>query len=82
MFCPSCGRENPDNVAFCMFCGKAMTPAATPKDTQTNPTPKRATAPKTKISFTTVKALVTVLLIVSLALVILQLYYPTVLPWN
>jgi uncharacterized membrane protein YvbJ len=80
MFCPSCGRENPENVAFCLFCGKAMTPAATPKperkDTRTNPTPKA------KISFTAVKALVTVLLIVGLALVILQLYYPAVLPWN
>lgn len=31
MFCPNCGKENPDGVAFCAGCGMALgTPAAAP----------------------------------------------------
>ena len=26
--CPSCGRENPDEAAFCMACGARFEPAA------------------------------------------------------
>lgn len=24
-FCPSCGKQNPDGVAFCAYCGQSMT---------------------------------------------------------
>ena len=31
MFCPNCGKENPDGVAFCGGCGMSFgTPAAAP----------------------------------------------------
>lgn len=45
MYCPNCGRENPDGVAFCGGCGKAFgaapQPQAQPVDTQ----PAAAPAP-------------------------------------
>lgn len=31
MYCPNCGTQNPDNVAFCGNCGAALTPAPTPQ---------------------------------------------------
>jgi TM2 domain-containing membrane protein YozV len=30
MFCPKCGKETPDNQAFCASCGAPLTQAATP----------------------------------------------------
>ncbi len=28
MFCPNCGKENPNDVKFCAFCGTPLTPPA------------------------------------------------------
>jgi len=30
MFCPNCGKETPDNQAFCASCGAPLTQEATP----------------------------------------------------
>jgi len=30
MFCPKCGKETPDNQAFCASCGAPLTQAAAP----------------------------------------------------
>jgi TM2 domain-containing membrane protein YozV len=30
MFCPKCGKETPENQAFCASCGAPLTQAATP----------------------------------------------------
>ena len=30
MFCPKCGKETPDDQAFCASCGAPLTQAATP----------------------------------------------------
>jgi hypothetical protein len=46
-----------------------------------NPSPN-ASAPKVRLSFTAVKAIVTFVLIVALVLVVVQMYYPSVFPWN
>jgi hypothetical protein len=51
-------------------------------DVKVNPNPKMSTAPKSRISFRALKAVVTVLLIVGLIIIILQIYYPGVFPWN
>ncbi len=45
------------------------------------PSPK-ASASKVRVSFAAIKATITVLLIVGLILVVVQLYYPGVFPWN
>ncbi len=86
MFCPHCGRQNQDDVVFCTFCGKVLpskaSPAAAQQTAYENPNPSGDSAPKARASFTTIKAVVTVLLIVGLILVILQIYYPGVFPWN
>lgn len=40
MFCPNCGKENPDGVAFCGGCGMTLAAAAAP----TAPAPEAAPA--------------------------------------
>jgi uncharacterized membrane protein YvbJ len=30
MFCPKCGKETPENQAFCASCGAPLTQASTP----------------------------------------------------
>ncbi len=87
MFCPYCGRQNQDDVAFCEFCGKALpkkgSPLVVAQDTASaNPSPKKDFPSKARISFTTIKAVVTVLLIFGLILVIIQIYYPGLFSWN
>jgi uncharacterized membrane protein YvbJ len=87
MFCPSCGKQNPDNVIFCTSCGKALpqkssvSPVIQPS-TQTNLSPERVEPKKAKLSFNVVKAVITGVLIVALIVVILQIYYPGIFPWN
>jgi len=87
MFCPYCRKKNEDNRAFCAFCGKAM-PQGGASQPQTSsvmqepPNAQRESNQKSKISFNAVKAIFTVVLIVVLAVIILQFYYPTILPWN
>jgi hypothetical protein len=43
---------------------------------------KKASSPKARLSFKVVKAIITVALIVGLVMVVIQLYYPGVFPWN
>jgi len=76
MFCPYCGRQNEKEVVFCAFCGKVLPQKGLP------PTAAQYATPKAGVSFTKIKAAVTVLLIVGLALVVVQIYYPGVFPWN
>jgi uncharacterized membrane protein YvbJ len=81
MFCPSCGKQNQDDILFCSFCGKALPkknslPLVIQSNNQANPSPKKASAPKIRISFTAVKAIITGLLIVGLIVVLLLIYYP------
>ena len=87
MFCNFCGRQNKDDVLFCEFCGKGMPQKNSPMpDTQRGPQanqrPQKALKPKSRISFTAIKAIITVVVIVGLVLVALQIYYPGVFPWN
>lgn len=42
MYCPNCGNLNPDNVAFCSYCGAALTSASAPVSA---PSPAPAPAP-------------------------------------
>ncbi len=89
MFCPSCGKQNREDVSFCAFCGVVLpkdnppatsTPISQPHASfQQTPVPKPA---KARLSFNAVKAIVTGILIVGLIVAILQVYYPAVLPWN
>jgi uncharacterized membrane protein YvbJ len=89
MFCPSCGKQNKENVVFCASCGKALPQKSKPLpeakpfvQANPSPSPKPTTPKKTRISFTAIKAVITGLLIVGLVLVLLQLYYPGIFPWN
>jgi uncharacterized membrane protein YvbJ len=80
MFCPSCGRQNQNNATFCSFCGKALpqknsTPVVQP-NMKADPSSKKASAPKIRISFNTIKAIITGLVIVGLFIVVLLIYYP------
>jgi uncharacterized membrane protein YvbJ len=84
MFCPSCGKQNPNNVLFCTSCGKAMSlknPAPPPAPQlvrQAAPSPKKISGPKMRVSFTAVKAVITVVLIAGLVVSILWIYYPSI----
>jgi uncharacterized membrane protein YvbJ len=87
MFCNFCGRQNKDDVLFCEFCGKAMTQKNSPipeiqRAPQANQPPTKADSPKTRISFTAIKAVITGVVILGLVIVVLQIYYPGILPWN
>jgi uncharacterized membrane protein YvbJ len=79
MFCPHCGKQNLDNLVFCAFCGKEMTQTSS---AQPPVKAEKASAPKARLSFTAIKAIVTILLLGGLILAILQIYYPSILPWN
>jgi uncharacterized membrane protein YvbJ len=84
MFCPSCGKQNRDNVLFCAHCGKALPQQSSPilqraPIPQSSPSPQTKSAPKFRISNTTKKALITGILIVGLIIVVLLIYYPGIL---
>ena len=32
MYCPKCGRQNPDNAKFCQGCGERLDAAGTGKE--------------------------------------------------
>ena len=49
---------------------------------QANQNPVKGNSPKRRISFTAIKAIITGIVIVGLILVVLQIYYPGILPWN
>ncbi len=87
MFCNYCGRQNKDDVLFCEFCGKALSQKGSmitgrPLVTQANQDPYEVHSPKMRMSFTAMKALITGVLITGLVIVLLQIYYPSLLPWN
>jgi len=81
MFCPSCGRQNQENVVFCSFCGKAL-----PQKSSTSPVVQSSIQPnlekttvlakKPRLSFTAIKAIITVALIAGLVIAVLLSYYP------
>ncbi len=79
MFCPSCGRQNQDDIMFCSFCGKALPsknslPPTNQSIVQTNR--KKVSGPKIRISYTTVKAIITGALIIGLIVAVVLIYYP------
>jgi len=80
MFCPFCGKQNEDNTLFCNYCGKAITQETIQSAPQTSQIVKKA--PKTRISYNVKKAAVTGVLIATLVIVVLLVYYPTIFPWN
>ena len=87
MFCNFCGKQNKDNVLFCEFCGKALPQKNSPITgvqlmPQTNQPPQKANSPKNRISFTAIKGIITGIVIVALVIVMFQIYYPGLLPWN
>jgi uncharacterized Zn finger protein (UPF0148 family) len=93
MFCPYCNRNIKDNEIFCPYCGKAQTQKNAPNEAVEPMEPKEVettepevmpskSAKKQRISFTAVKAIITVILVVVLLIVVLQIYYPSVFPWN
>ena len=87
MFCNSCGKQNKDNALFCDFCGKALPQKSSPMPgiqlvSQANQPPKKEQSPKIRISFTAIKAVITGIVIIGLVIVVLQIYYPSLLPWN
>ena len=87
MFCPSCGKQNQENVLFCAFCGKALPQKSSPIPViqtipQANPRPQRASVPKIRVSNNAKKGVITGILIAGLIIVVLLIYYPSVFPWN
>lgn len=46
MFCPKCGKETPENQAFCASCGAALTQVATPV------APAAGISPKSRLATT------------------------------
>jgi uncharacterized membrane protein YvbJ len=87
MFCPSCGKQNKETAVFCEFCGKAMPQKTTPLPivqpvTQANLNPKKAAAPKPRLSYNAKRGIITGVLLVGLVLVVLLIYYPSIFPWN
>jgi TM2 domain-containing membrane protein YozV len=46
VFCPKCGKETPDNQAFCTSCGAQLTQAATPG------VPAAGISPKSRLATT------------------------------
>ena len=86
-FCPNCGKQNQDDVLFCKYCGKALPQKSSPLPViqpviQTNPSSQRVSATKGRISNNAKKAVITGILIVSLIIVVLLIYYPGIFPWN
>ncbi len=93
MFCNYCGKQNKDDAVFCKFCGKALpqkSPTVStvqPAPVQTassagSPTPQKMKPARKGLSFNAVKGIITAVIIIVLVLVVLQLYYPNLLPWN
>jgi uncharacterized membrane protein YvbJ len=87
MFCNFCGKQNRDDTLFCEFCGKAFPKKSLPLSRiqfvpQENQRLQKSYSPKSRISFTAIKALITLLMIVGLIIILFQIYYPGLLPWN
>ena len=49
MFCQKCGKENPDNAAFCNSCGSGLIPHQEPAAASTTAIPKHNEIIKAKI---------------------------------
>jgi hypothetical protein len=90
MFCPFCHKQIKDNLIFCPYCKRALPrrnvqlleQQVIQTSNTINPTPKSASSPKRRITWTTQKAIVTGIAIIVLVLLVLQFYYPSFLPWN
>ncbi len=86
MFCPSCGRQNAENLVFCQYCGKALPKRESIQAIAENPYSVQAVAEpaiqKERVSFRTIKAIVTVAMLAILTFVVLLMFYPQSLPWN
>ncbi len=83
MFCPFCHRQVADDELFCLYCRKAL-----PKKSQnilTNELTPSKTKKTSKPGFLSANAIrvgVTAIAVTALIVIILQIYYPTLLPWN
>jgi uncharacterized membrane protein YvbJ len=85
MFCPYCGKNNKEEAVFCEYCQRAIPKGNVQTVTQkiVEPQPAQPKQPKKPLlSFTAIKGIITVLMLAALILVILWLYYPSMLPWN
>ncbi len=86
MFCPFCRRQIKDSSVFCPYCHKALPQKGSSPVTQTieqiKTTPQSTRAPKKGVSMNVQKAIVTGIAIIVLTLLVIQFYYPGVLPWN
>jgi uncharacterized membrane protein YvbJ len=80
MFCPNCGRENKEGSLFCAYCKKALPSKKPQLTTQTSVNPKKSS--RHRISNNAIRTVITGILIIALIIVVLQFYYPGVLPWN
>jgi uncharacterized membrane protein YvbJ len=82
MFCPFCNKNINNESIFCPYCKKALPKKPSPSF-KMQPTIQVREKPKTsRISANTVRVVVTVAAILVLIFVVLQLYYPSSLPWN
>ena len=70
MFCPSCGKEMPDNATFCSSCGRAIQPSNQYRS-QTVVPPSQPTASKVSHTGRNVGIAITVIIIIVLAFVII-----------
>jgi hypothetical protein len=91
MFCPYCTRDIKDNELICPYCSKvlpdknASTTVVEPMGTKLkgeSETISRQATKKGNTNFRVVKAIITVSAIVVLLIIVFQLYYPSLLPWN
>jgi hypothetical protein len=58
MFCPQCGKKNPDVASFCFNCGTTLSvpaPAGTPDGVSSSPTADTVYAPQTRTETTASK---------------------------
>jgi len=92
MFCPYCNRNIGDEEVFCPYCGKVQ-PTKNVSKTVVEPIEPRKMArepemvasekaKKGRNNFRIAQVAITVIAIVVLVLVVFQLYYPSLLPWN
>jgi uncharacterized membrane protein YvbJ len=88
MFCPYCGKNNQEDAVFCEYCKKAMpkgnaqTSSPNPSPTPVQPQIEQKKPKKPLLSFTAIKGIITVVMLAVLILIIIWLYYPSMLPWN
>jgi uncharacterized membrane protein YvbJ len=92
MFCPYCNRNIGDEEVFCPYCGKSQPKKNVSKTVSEPMEPRELTrepemvapgkAKKGRNNFRIAQVAITIIAIVVLVLVVFQLYYPSLLPWN